>query len=228
MAELRTDFKDDILAEAMGGRRRYQMIQNEDGTVSFVDVTEYEQVGSEFGQAEINATNAAVIALQNERVETADPMTATEEGLAADAKLTGEALRDLSANFQGAADAIGDAISGLGVTVPEGATLLEMADIIKSSLYKPPTSQSGTVNLRATIKYIEPGKTFTGSVTFPKAFAKNPSIRLSGTCGRYFYQDTYSLNVRTTSVSTTGFTYIITNSYSFDIDAIIFTWSANA
>ena len=35
MAELRTDFKDDILAEAMGGRRRYQMIQNEDGTVSF-------------------------------------------------------------------------------------------------------------------------------------------------------------------------------------------------
>lgn len=99
MAELRTDFKDDILAEAMGGRRRYQMIQNEDGTVSFVDVTEYEQVGSEFGQAEINATNAAVIALQNERVETADPMTATEEGLAADAKLTGEALRDLSAKM---------------------------------------------------------------------------------------------------------------------------------
>ncbi len=99
MAELRTDFKDDILAEAMGGRRRYQMIQNEDGTVSFVDATEYEQMGSEFGQAEINATNAAVIALQNEQVETADPMTATEEGLAADAKLTGDALRDLSANI---------------------------------------------------------------------------------------------------------------------------------
>lgn len=139
-----------------------------------------------------------------------------------------EKFGEVNANFQGAADAIGDAISGLGVAVPEGATLLEMADIIKSSLYKPPTSQSGTVNLKTTIKYIEPGKTFTGSVNFPKAFAKTPSIRLSGTCGKYFYQDTYSLNVRATSVSTTGFSYVITNSYSFDIDHIIFTWSANA
>ena len=54
------DFKDDILAESMNGRRRYQMISNADGTVSFVDVTEYSQVGSNFGQAQINATNVAV------------------------------------------------------------------------------------------------------------------------------------------------------------------------
>lgn len=99
MAELRTDFKDDILAESMGGKRRYQMLQNEDGTVSFVDVTEYEQVGSDFGQAEINAINQAVIDLQNDQIETVDPMTTTEEGFAADAKLTGDALRDLSANL---------------------------------------------------------------------------------------------------------------------------------
>ena len=36
------------------------MINNSDGTVSFVDVTEYEQVGSVLGQAQINAICAAV------------------------------------------------------------------------------------------------------------------------------------------------------------------------
>ena len=36
------------------------MINNSDGTVSLVDVTEYEQVGSAFGQAQINAICAAV------------------------------------------------------------------------------------------------------------------------------------------------------------------------
>ena len=60
MSELLTNFKDDILAESMEGRRRYQMITNEDGTVSFVDVTEYEQIGSEFGQAEVNAIHREI------------------------------------------------------------------------------------------------------------------------------------------------------------------------
>ena len=57
---LPVDFQDDILAESMNGRRKYQMITNSDGTVSFVDVTEYTQVGSNFGQAQVNATNEAV------------------------------------------------------------------------------------------------------------------------------------------------------------------------
>lgn len=34
-----------------------------------------------------------------------------------------------------AADAIGDAISGLGVAVPEGTTLLEMAELIAQNLF---------------------------------------------------------------------------------------------
>ena len=57
---LPVDFRDDILSENMNNRRRYQMINNSDGTVSLVDVTEYEQVGSVFGQAQINAICAAV------------------------------------------------------------------------------------------------------------------------------------------------------------------------
>ena len=98
MSELLTNFKDDILAESMEGRRRYQMITNEDGTVSFVDVTEYEQVGSEFGQAEINVIHRAI----NNKLdsgEVIDPLAAEEAGFAADAKLTGDALREVSAKM---------------------------------------------------------------------------------------------------------------------------------
>lgn len=57
---LPVNFKDDIMSEAMEGRRRYRMIQNPDGTVSFEDTTEYDQVGSQFGQGQINKTNQAV------------------------------------------------------------------------------------------------------------------------------------------------------------------------
>lgn len=59
-ANLPVNFKDDILEKNMNGKRRFNMIQNSDGTVSFEDVTEYTQVGSTFGAAQINATNEAV------------------------------------------------------------------------------------------------------------------------------------------------------------------------
>lgn len=98
MSELLTNFKDDILAESMEGRRRYQMITNEDGTVSFVDVTEYEQIGSEFGQAEVNAIHRE-INRKFDSGDVVDPLAAEEAGFAADAKLTGDALREVSANL---------------------------------------------------------------------------------------------------------------------------------
>lgn len=59
-ANLSVNFKDDILKKNMNGKRRFNMIQNSDGTVSFEDVTDYTQVGSTFGAAQINATNEAV------------------------------------------------------------------------------------------------------------------------------------------------------------------------
>lgn len=59
-ANLPVNFKDDILKENMNGKRRFNMIQNSDGTVSFEDVTDYAQVGSTFGAAQINATNEAI------------------------------------------------------------------------------------------------------------------------------------------------------------------------
>lgn len=54
------NFKDDVLATSMGGKRRYRLIHNSDGTVSLEDATTYAQVGSNFGALQVNATNAAV------------------------------------------------------------------------------------------------------------------------------------------------------------------------
>lgn len=47
---LREDFKDDIFA----GARKYQIVKNSDGTVSFIDVTEYTQEGDAIGAVEFN------------------------------------------------------------------------------------------------------------------------------------------------------------------------------
>ena len=93
------DFKDDILAESMNGRRRYQMISNADGTVSFVDVTEYSQVGSNFGQAQINATNVAVneSADKNKIIDSKEDLLAnTQAGMMAGALAVKEIRSELN------------------------------------------------------------------------------------------------------------------------------------
>lgn len=51
---LRTDYKDDILDLTQNTQRKYRMITNDDGTVSFEDVTEYSQVGDSFGAGDVN------------------------------------------------------------------------------------------------------------------------------------------------------------------------------
>lgn len=60
MADLKTNYVDDVLDATKNQLRKYQQIQNDDGTVSFVDVTEYTQVGTSFGAKDINDTNAAI------------------------------------------------------------------------------------------------------------------------------------------------------------------------
>lgn len=47
---LKTDYKDDVFE----GNRKYRMINNDDGTVSFEDVTEYAQQGDMFSAKELN------------------------------------------------------------------------------------------------------------------------------------------------------------------------------
>lgn len=55
---LKENYKDDILDASQNTRRKYKMIQNADGTVSFEDVTSYSQNGDNFSAADINAITA--------------------------------------------------------------------------------------------------------------------------------------------------------------------------
>ena len=54
---LRTDYKEDILPEE---GRKYSLISNPDGTTSIEEVTQYVQVGDNYGAADINLLNAIV------------------------------------------------------------------------------------------------------------------------------------------------------------------------
>lgn len=60
MADLKTNYVDDVLDTSVNVKRKYRMIQNAGGTVSFDDVTTYTQNGDSFGAKDINDTNAAV------------------------------------------------------------------------------------------------------------------------------------------------------------------------
>lgn len=99
---LPVNFKDDILASSMGGKRRYNLIQNDDGTYSLEDVTEYTQTGSDFGAGQINATNQAV----NESCDKADVIDDLDDIVAnqADGMIAGaKAVAQLISNLPEAA-----------------------------------------------------------------------------------------------------------------------------
>lgn len=53
---LKTDFKNDIFS----GNRKYRMVDNKDGTISFEDATEYTQEGDIFGAKEVNDISSEV------------------------------------------------------------------------------------------------------------------------------------------------------------------------
>jgi hypothetical protein len=55
MAQLRTDYKDEILDVSVNTQRKYRQVDNGDGTISFVDATVYSQQGDPFGAGDINA-----------------------------------------------------------------------------------------------------------------------------------------------------------------------------
>lgn len=59
-ATLPTNYQDDVLKSTMNGKRRYSITDNSDGTKCLEDATQYDKVGSNFGAADMNKTNAAV------------------------------------------------------------------------------------------------------------------------------------------------------------------------
>ena len=72
---LPTNFQDDVLNASMNGKRRYMLLQQDDGSYILNDVTNYDTEGSTFGAAQINATNQAV----NQSVDKDDVLNTSEE-----------------------------------------------------------------------------------------------------------------------------------------------------
>lgn len=72
---LPVNFQDDVLNASMNGKRRYMLLQQDDGSYILNDVTSYDTEGSTFGAAQINATNQAV----NQSVDKDDVLNTSEE-----------------------------------------------------------------------------------------------------------------------------------------------------
>ncbi len=144
---LPVDFLDDVLSAGMGGRRRYRKIDNEDGSISLEDVTEYDQIGSIFGQMQINAITEAVneSADKSQIIDSAaDLRTNASAGMMAGAlavkeienKLNGNitALQNLMQSFNAAksriiSSALGAAL-GLTANIPLADVAAKVAAVV--------------------------------------------------------------------------------------------------
>ena len=87
MADLKTNYVDDVLDTSVNEKRKYNMIQNADGTVSFNDVTTYMQNGDTYGSNDVNETNEAVNALNNSLNTTNSNMKKIKTYVGTDGKL---------------------------------------------------------------------------------------------------------------------------------------------
>ena len=70
---LKVNYKNDILASSMGGKRQYNMINNQNGTVSFEDVTDYDQEGDILSAGDFNNTNAEINGLTRVVISSTTP-----------------------------------------------------------------------------------------------------------------------------------------------------------
>ena len=59
------NYKDDVLNTSVNEKRKFRMIDNGDGTVSFEDVTSYTQVGDIFGAADVNEITKLLNSIDN-------------------------------------------------------------------------------------------------------------------------------------------------------------------
>ena len=120
---LPVDFKDDILNTGVNQKRKYQQTYNSDGSVSFEDVTVYQQQGSNFGAQEVNKTNGAVNNIYAERIVDLDELDlVTEPGFFVDAL----AVKELNSNIS---NVLMKKNKGISVTIKANNVVNSSADI---------------------------------------------------------------------------------------------------
>ena len=60
MSLLPTNYQNEVMNQAMSNRRQYRVIQNNNNTISFIDVTVYDREGSLFDADDVNAITEQV------------------------------------------------------------------------------------------------------------------------------------------------------------------------
>lgn len=87
---LSTDFKDQILSD-VNTQRKYKQTVNEDGTVSLLDMTAYDQQGSSYSAKDINEERKAINNIYANKLVTLDEIDlVTEPGFFVDAQVVKE------------------------------------------------------------------------------------------------------------------------------------------
>lgn len=124
MADLKTNYVDDVLDSSKNQLRKYQQIQNDDGTVSFVDVTEYSTTGTSFGAKDINDTNAAVNEL-NIKMDSAEKSIATKQD--ASTAITTSNIGSQSVNYANSSNYANSAGRANSAAIADSAVVAERA-----------------------------------------------------------------------------------------------------
>lgn len=81
MSALPTNYVDAVLDATANTRRKYNLIENGDGTVSLEEVTTYTRVGSNFGASDINHTNEVVNQNSDDIEQLGDDLSNTNTNL---------------------------------------------------------------------------------------------------------------------------------------------------
>lgn len=134
---MKTDWKDDVFE---GEHRKYNMITNGDGTVSFEDMTTYTQQGDEFGAKQLQEIGEEVNRIQETKSVTlpAANWTGTKAPFVQTVTVEGITETDKP---------------GQGIIYPENCTRAQQKEINRAAdyLYDLETG-NGTVTFRATVK----------------------------------------------------------------------------
>lgn len=177
------NYQNEIMSPLMANRRQYNIIENLNGTISFLDVTVYDQEGSLFDAEDINAIthqiniNVEDIELLKQSIPTTTVVSGVK-GIAESEYRHGDVI--LSASNVGAytkaeIDAL---VEGLSTMHFEVVDTLPVTDISTSTIYLVPSTSSKTRNAKDEFIYIYSYSytDITSSVEIYSDFSSLPSV----------------------------------------------------
>lgn len=127
---LSTDFKDQILSD-VNTQRKYKQTVNEDGTVSLLDMTAYDQQGSSYSAKDINEERKAINDIRADKLVTLDEIElVTEEGYYVDALALKATNKDLIDRLDKDYQLAYGAWYANGTVIPLSDSYLNYKDII--------------------------------------------------------------------------------------------------